>query len=62
MVELVDALVDVLCQAAGRSDDDYIVCHDFISAYENALSLLEHLGYATTEDGIYYKLIRPTQV
>lgn len=57
IAELITALLDTLYQAQYRKEN--IVCHDFISAYEYATALLVRLGYATTDDNVYYALKWP---
>lgn len=54
-LKLVEALMDVCSQRLGNYFNT-MVAHDFMSDGEQALGLLEDLGFAETEDQINYKL------
>lgn len=57
-LQLVEALMDVCWQrmSAITDLDNFTVHHDFMSDAEQALKLLGSLGFADTEDSVYYKL------
>jgi len=52
---MLEALVSMAYQYLSCADEK-VLTHDFMSAGEETLSLLESLGIATTEDGVAYRI------